>query len=65
MEIPTLREGISLSLQWSSLSIDVESNYLEVVAMVKSGESNLSNYSFIIEEIKQGKEEPDSSKTQQ
>ena len=62
-EIFALQEGISLALQWSNLPIDVESDCLEAVAMVKSSETNLSKYSFIIREIKQSMEECDSSIT--
>ena len=52
-EIIALHEGISIDLQSRNLPIDVESNYLKAVAMVKSSESNLSKYSIIIREIKQ------------
>ena len=34
-EILAIQEGLSLALQWSSLPIDVESDCLEAVQMVK------------------------------
>ena len=47
-EILALEEGISIALQWSNLHIDIESDCLEAVSMVKSTESNLSKYAFFI-----------------
>lgn len=41
-----------LALQWCNLPIDVESDSLEAVNMVKSGETNRSKYAFLIGEIK-------------
>ena len=50
-ELLAIREGISLALQWSILPIDVESDCLEAVNMIKRGISNKSKYAFIIREI--------------
>ena len=47
-ELLAIREGISLALQWSILPIDVESDCLEAVNMIKTGNSNKSKYAFII-----------------
>uniref|UniRef100_A0A8R7VCU9 RNase H type-1 domain-containing protein n=1 Tax=Triticum urartu TaxID=4572 RepID=A0A8R7VCU9_TRIUA len=50
-ELLAIREEISLALQWSILPIDVESDCLEAVNMIKTGNSNKSKYAFIIREI--------------
>ena len=50
-EILALKEGLSLALQWSNSPIDIESDSLEAVTMVKSDQSNMSKYSFFIREI--------------
>ena len=59
-EILAIKEGISLVLQWSSLSIDVESDCLEAVQMIKDTGRNFSKYAFMIGEIKQSMGERDS-----
>ena len=51
-EIMGIREGLSLALQWSNLPIDVESDNLEAVKMILTGDMNRSKYAFLIEEIK-------------
>lgn len=51
-EILAIREGLMLALQWSSLPIYIESDSLEAVNMVKSGDTNRSKYAFLIREIK-------------
>jgi ribonuclease HI len=62
-EILAIKEGLSLALQWSSLRVDIESDCLESVSMVKSGERNKSKYAFMIREIKECMEERSSSIT--
>ena len=62
-EILAIKEGISLALQWSSLPIDVESDCLEAVQMVKDAGRNFSRYAFMIGDIKQSMGERGSSIT--
>lgn len=40
-----------LALQWSTLPVDVESDCLQAVVMVKSGDSNKSKHAFMVREI--------------
>lgn len=53
-------EGVSLALQWSNLPIDIESDCLEAVAMIKSGDPNKSKYVFMVREINSNTWERDS-----
>ena len=50
-ELLAIKEGISSSLQWSNLPIDIESDCLEAVSMIKEGVANRSKYAFIVREI--------------
>ena len=50
-ELLALKEGILLALQWSNLPIDVESDCLEAVKMIKGGGENKSKYVFIVRDI--------------
>ena len=50
-ELLAIKEGISLSLQWSNLPIDIESDCVEAVSMIKEGVTNRSKYAFIVREI--------------
>ena len=62
-EILAIKDVINLSLHWSYLHIDVESDSLEAVQMVKDAGRNFSRYAFIIGEIKQNMGERESSIT--
>lgn len=50
-ELLALKEGISLALQWSNLPIDIKSDCLEAIMMVKAGVGNKSKHAFMIREI--------------
>lgn len=50
-ELLALKEEISLALQWSSLPIDVETDCMEAVRMIKEGHRNKSKYAFIVRGI--------------
>jgi hypothetical protein len=50
-ELLAIKEGISLSLQWSNLRIDIESDCLEAISMVKEGVANRSKNAFIVRGI--------------
>ena len=50
-ELLTLKEGISLALQWSNLHIDVESDCLEALMMIKGVIGNKCKYAFIIKRL--------------
>ena len=52
-EILAIREGLMLSLQWSNLPIDIESDNLKAVNMLKSANTNRSRYIFLVREIKE------------
>ena len=52
-ELRAIMEGLMLSLQWSTLPIDIESDCLQGVSMVQSKESNRSKYAPIVLEIKE------------
>lgn len=45
------RREFLLALQWSTLPFDVESDCLQAVVMVKSGDSNKSKHAFMVREI--------------
>ena len=45
-ELLALQEVIALALQWCSLPLDIESDCLEAVMMIKSSVSNKSKYAF-------------------
>ena len=42
VELLAMKEGLSLALQWSILSIDLECDCLEAVMMIKGGATNKS-----------------------
>lgn len=46
VEILAIMEGLSLALQWSNLPVEVESESLEAVSMIKSMESNKSGFEY-------------------
>ena len=50
-ELLAIKEGLSLALQWGILPIDLESDCLEAVMMIKGGATNKSKYAFIIRDI--------------
>lgn len=50
-EILAISEGVMQALQWINLPIDIESDCMEAVAMIKGGDHNKSKYAFLIKEI--------------
>lgn len=51
-ELLSLKEGISLSLQWSQLAIVTETDCLEAVNLLNKEKTVRSLYGFIVHEIK-------------
>ena len=51
-ELAAIREGLSLALQWSELPIDIESDCLEAINLLKKGEMDRSANSFMVHEIR-------------
>ena len=51
-ELLAIQGGISLALQCCSHLLDIESDCLEAVMMIKSSVGNRSKYAFLVEDIK-------------
>ena len=52
-ELCALSEGITLSMQWSNLTLQVETDCLEAICMVTSEKQDRSRFVFLVQEIKQ------------
>ncbi|KAI4969314.1 hypothetical protein ZWY2020_000228 [Hordeum vulgare] len=60
VELLALKEGISLALQWSNLPIDIETDCLEAITMIREGAGNKSKYAFVVRETIDSMRERDS-----
>ena len=60
-ELATMEEGLALALQWSPLSVSVETDCDEVVALVQSSTPNMSRYTSRAQNIRELLQERDVS----
>ena len=60
-ELATMEEGLALALQWSPLSVSVETDCDEVVALVQSSTPNMSLYTSRAQNIRELLQESDVS----
>jgi ribonuclease HI len=51
-ELLACEEGLSLALQWSTLPVDIEMDYMDAVKLIKSSTLDRSPHRMIVQDIK-------------